>query len=159
MIHLCLYFSFCLYVFFLFFIFFYFIKNAFCANLVKHQQKHEIDQNYGTEKQHQQQQQLKELKLVHRNQTILTSSSSDYDQDIPFDFDTPPQLPVGIDIRNSKLNEPMEYEQNNNNNNNNNNHNKDIEMKSIDSNNGAVTTAVRPTTLNIPGPECIFSLY
>lgn len=76
---------------------------------------------------------MKELKMVHRNQTILTGGSADnYNGDTAFDFEH-------FDVSN-KTAEPMELDQ------------KDTEMASIElqRTNGA---AIRPTTLNLSGLE------
>lgn len=89
---------------------------------------------------------LKELKIVHRNQTILTGGLiGNYHIDTAFDFDN-------IDDA-IKTPEPMELDQQRR-------HIvsdiKDTEMISIDlqRTNG---TAVRPTTLNLSGPDTIFT--
>lgn len=122
-------------------------------------QQQQLQYDLLKKQQQEQQQQLKELKLVHRNQTIITSSSSDCDHDIPFDFSQ-----SGDD--NCKLIEPMEFERIFSIARNKVIIDKDVEMLSVDynpagggvSNNNALTlmpscAAVRPTTLNIPGPE------
>lgn len=93
---------------------------------------------------------LKELKIAHRNQTILTggSGSSNCDDDIPFDFGAVVTAGATRATINSKtiiVNEPMD---------------RDIEMETIVESESTMTTqqtkpAIRPTTLNIPGGTTI----
>lgn len=104
-----------------------------------------------------QQHALKELKLVHRNQTIITGSSSDYDhdQEVPFDFSNGTVTDDG-DCDRSKSIEPMELEHRGKA-----DDKDDVEMETaelIDQRSPTLVTtvasavAIRPTTLNIPGP-------
>lgn len=104
-----------------------------------------------------QQHALKELKLVHRNQTIITGSSSDYDhdQEVPFDFSNGTVTDDG-DCDLAKSIEPMEMEHRGKA-----DDKDDVEMETvelIDQRSPTLVTtvaaavAIRPTTLNIPGP-------
>lgn len=104
-----------------------------------------------------QQHALKELKLVHRNQTIITGSSSDYDhdQEVPFDFSNGTVTDDG-DCDRGKSIEPMELEHRGKA-----DDKDDVEMETvelIDQRSPTLVTtvaaavAIRPTTLNIPGP-------
>lgn len=104
-----------------------------------------------------QQHALKELKLVHRNQTIITGSSSDYDhdQEVPFDFSNGTVTDDG-DCDRGKSIEPMELEHRSKA-----DDKDDVEMETVELIDQrsptlvttlAATVAIRPTTLNIPGP-------
>lgn len=110
---------------------------------------------------------LKELKIAHRNQTILTggSGSSNCDDDIPFDFGAVVTAGATRTIINNKniVNEPMELDRivigklHTD---------RDIEMETIVESVTSTATgqqtkpAIRPTTLNIPGGATIdFSFF
>lgn len=122
----------------------------------------------------------KELKLVHRNQTIITSSSSEYDAEVPFDFSNNSSLTIDRD-RSVSI-EPMELDMSSSSSlSMHRKDEKDVEMETIEmidqrqitcttvavvsppqpSTPPTITTsaigiaAVRPTTLNIPGPDWV----
>lgn len=73
------------------------------------------------------------MKMIHRNQTILTGSASDCD-DNPFDFGECDVESDDLDKIDNKCD--------------------DVEMKTVDSKQQSqrFSMAVRPTTLIIPGP-------
>lgn len=99
---------------------------------------------------------LKELKIAHRNQTILTggSGSSNCDDDIPFDFGA--VVTAAGTKRTTIANESMELDRcvmgksaHTD---------RDIEMETIVES-LSTKPAVRPTTLNIPGGATQFFLF
>lgn len=79
------------------------------------------------------------MKMIHRNQTILTGSASDCD-DNPFDFECAVESD-DMDKNDNKCD--------------------DVEMKIVDlkQQNQRFSMAVRPTTLIIPGPASNLIYY